>query len=427
MSSQKPVKSHLLKLIVGSLVLTMIMTVLAGLADRIGQFLFPQFGGIWIPTAVHFGIKAGLLFLTFGLIRKFHGKVKAFLPWLPPSAPEMSPTPTDPRVPAIQNLLTSLPQLTNLLKSQLDQTNRISGEFAISILSQISTVQHEASNLLATLTDVRSKAEVMTGHAQKLIESSNLKLTEMADYTSLREQEITDDSQAIQRIVNLMKDLTPLTGLIGSLSKQTRLLALNASIQAANDRSIGRGFVAVADEMRKLAVQIESTSQQVDGVMDQVSRTIQEKLLAVVSVQRIETEKNWLHTLTSSMLQMSVQFEAAVFGLDRLSKDSHETVQGIFTSVLKAQELAQFQDISRQQIELVQQGLDLCKQRMEGAANRLADPATADSLESIAPLDDVFRSLEARYSMHTQQAIHDQVLFSKSEETGTKSPIVELF
>jgi methyl-accepting chemotaxis protein len=326
----------------------------------------------------------------------------------------------------LKRFLGSAPRLTGLLRNQLDETNRISAEFAISVLTQISSVQIQASHLLSSLTDVRSQTASMCDQAQKSIESSKRKLQEMSEYTTSREAKLRDDSEAIQQVVTLMKDLLPLTSLIGTLSKQTRLLALNAAIQAANDHTVGRGFVAVADEMRKLALQIDSTSAQVDGVMRRVTRITEDKLLEMVSVNRIQTEKNWLHTLTDSMTQMSQQFQAAVFGLDRLSRDSHEAVQTIFNAVLKAQETAQFQDISRQQIELVQHGLDLCGDRLSSAGDLLSETANDRPL-SIEPLEDLLRTLEDRYSMQSQQTIHDRALSNKSDDGRGKEPIVELF
>lgn len=399
--------------------------VLAGMVH-----LLDAFGGATRPGSSPLFVGARLFALSFGVfsvflvvLRKKHPGWAAFLE---PAAIEPVDERSDAaeeKIAEVRHFLSSLPKLVDLLKAHLDETNRIGGESALSVLGQISKVQGEASRLLATLTDVKTEAAAMCGNAQALIRSSREKLDEMGRYTRLREVEIRDDSQAIERIVALTSELAPLTDAIGTLSRQTRLIALNAAIQAANDHSIGRGFVAVADEMRRLAVQIESASKQVDGVMRQVTRTVEEKLVDMASPRRVEAERNWLHILTDSMSRMSVDFEAAVFGLDRLSRDSHTAVQTIFAAVLKTQELAQNQDISRQQIELVQNGLSLFGEHVRGATEAMSTGSDVD----IGSLDAVVETLEGKYAMRAQRTVHDRTLFDKSDDGRNKEPIVELF
>lgn len=426
MSFNRWILSHIWRLLAVSACLSLLLTGVDALTGILDRTVLPRTDNYWLHLLEHGLANTPVLLAFLVVVRKIHGNLDAIFRLSPCSPVEPVRDSVPDTIQDLQRLLASVPRITDLLKHQLDETNQVSGEFAVSILTQISSVQHEASHLLATLTDVRSQTASMCDQAQKLIESSGQKLEEMSAYTTSREGKIRDDSEAIKGVVALTNDLLPLTGLIGTLSKQTRLLALNAAIQAANDHTVGRGFVVVADEMRKLALQIDSASSQVDGVMRRISGIIDEKLLDMVSVHRIETERSWLHTLTDSMTQMSLQFQAAVFGLDRLSKDSHEAVQTIFDAILKAQEMAQFQDISRQQIELVQQGLDLCGERMGGAAVFLSGSG-ADRAPAIAPLDDVLQTLESRYSMHSQQSIHDRVVFDKSNGEGRKEPIVELF
>jgi methyl-accepting chemotaxis protein len=366
---------------------------------------------------------SGTFFAFLTLLRTRHPKFAAFLDPVRIESVEQEPTAAETFVVASRKLLASVPKLTELLRGQLDETNRIGGESALAVLNQISGVQGEASRLLSTLTEVRAEAAAMCGNAQTLIQSSREKLEEMGTYTRLREEEIRDDSQAIERIVTLTKDLAPLTGEIGTLSRQTRLIALNAAIQAANDQSIGRGFVTVADEMRRLAVQIGSASGQVDEIMRQVAATVEEKLSDMVSFRRIETERNWLHVLTDSMTRMSGDFESAVFGQDRLSKECHAAVQSIFAAVLKTQELSQFQDISRQQIEQVQRGLALFGERLGDASRALS----TGSDEGIGSLDSILETLEGTYAMRTQRSVHARVVLDKIDDSPEARPMIELF
>jgi hypothetical protein len=409
-----------------------ILAVSAGLALVLAGMVqvLDAFGGATRPGTTPMFRGARLFALSFGVfsvflvvLRKRHPGLADLLGPVAIEPVEQEATAAERKLAEVERFLSSLPKFVDLLKAHLDETNRIGGESALSVLGQIAKVQGEASRLLATLTEVKAEATAMCGNAQALILSGREKLEEMGRYTRLREAEIHDDSQAIERIVALAKDLAPLTGAIGTLSRQTRLIALNAAIQAASDQSVGRGFVAVADEMRRLAVQIESASKQVDGVMRQVARTVEEKLVDMASERRVEAERNWLQILTDSMSRMSVDFEAAVFGLDRLSGDSHAAVQTIFAAVMKTQELAQCQDISRQQIELVQNGLSLFGERIRGAAEAMSTGSDADA----DSLDEAIRSLEGKYAMRTQRTVHDRVVRDRIDEARDSGPAIELF
>ncbi|MDD6923587.1 MAG: methyl-accepting chemotaxis protein [Veillonellaceae bacterium] len=60
-------------------------------------------------------------------------------------------------------------------------------------------------------------------------------------------------SKGIQGVAEISDKIDDFTSLVRNIAKQTRLLGLNASIEAARAGAAGAGFAVVSDEIGKLA------------------------------------------------------------------------------------------------------------------------------------------------------------------------------
>lgn len=325
----------------------------------------------------------------------------------------------------LQALLGSAPRLTDLLQEHLSQTNTTTETAALAILQRLTEVQTEATRLLSTLDDGKARAATLSANAQTLIGESRQHLENMESYRGQRELQSQEEGAAIQSVITQVAALKPLTSLIREVTQMTNLVALNAAIEAAHAGEAGRGFAVVAGEVRKLSKQIESAAVRIEESIGQVSETVNKKLVAMIAHNRNEDESRWLSTLGFAMSHLSGDFESAVGELDGLSQNTHGAVNSIRNAVIDVLEQAQFQDITRQQIEHVQTGLAMCGERMGQVEQSLAGDWMAPL--DIPTLDEIQEVLRASYTMQSQHATHHAVAGGDAATDEHERPAIELF
>jgi methyl-accepting chemotaxis protein len=325
----------------------------------------------------------------------------------------------------LQALLGAGQRLGELLRGHLAQTNATTESAALGLLDRLNAVQAEAAQLADALQAGRASATLRSDEAQVLIGECREQLAQLALYRERRAAHSEDESTAIRRVMTQVQALIPLTTLIRDVSMQTNLVALNAAIEAARAGEAGRVFAVVAGEVRKLSRRIADAAELVEQNISQVSDTVDLQLAALINTHRSDEESLWLSNLAGAMERLSADFEATLGELDSVSANTLGVVGAIRAVIPDVLDHAQFQDITRQQIEQVQFGLTLYGDRVAQTVQALDGdwqrPLDIPSLEA-----DV-QALSSSYTMASQHATHRAVTGQAAAAHEAERPAIELF
>ena len=127
--------------------------------------------------------------------------------------------------------------------------------------------------MAATVADVAKSTEqaasLGTVVTDKVAEGMNSAL-ESQDIIQQLTHEVADASNVILSLAKETDNIGEVLDAIRSIAEQTNLLALNAAIEAARAGDSGRGFAVVADEVRALAQRTQSSTQDIQNLLQRL-------------------------------------------------------------------------------------------------------------------------------------------------------------
>lgn len=138
-------------------------------------------------------------------------------------------------------------------------------------------------SIATTIDDVNDKANDINTMAT----SSNEQLTNLFTTVGDINQSFEEVTNKIESLGESIVKINAITTLINNIADQTNLLALNAAIEAARAGEAGRGFSVVADEIRKLAEQSKSSSEEITKLLAVIQ---QESNVAISTTNTVSGE-----------------------------------------------------------------------------------------------------------------------------------------
>ncbi|ENM5786431.1 methyl-accepting chemotaxis protein [Vibrio metoecus] len=266
------------------------------------------------------------------------------------------------------NEITLLARDVNATVTQLRQTVeslvRISTDVA-SASTELATVMTQASvnsdqekqeveQVASAVNQLQSTAQSVTDHAHsadgaaqqanqlasqslRMFEESNRATAKMAD-------QLTEAAQVVNQLKDQSERIGNVTEVIRSISEQTNLLALNAAIEAARAGESGRGFAVVADEVRMLAARTQTSTQEIQTIIEELqnqSNTANSSMHSSLSLleqnqalaAKVSASLTEINHAITALGQINAQVATASEEQSQVTKDINRNLSNIYELV----------------------------------------------------------------------------------------------